>query len=65
LLAGLATTATVTTLDAPSLDVSSLDTTSFDAPSEAGLAGRAANAGPAATPILLAQYNPCTGGRCR
>lgn len=65
LLAGLAITATVTTLDAPSLDAPRLD-----APNEAGLAVqvlavRAANAGPAATPTLLAQYNPCTGGRCR
>jgi hypothetical protein len=55
LLAGLAITATVTALDASS---------------EAGLAVQvlavgAANAGPPATPILLAQYNPCTGGRCR
>jgi hypothetical protein len=60
LLAGLAITAAVIPLDAPSLDASS----------EAGLAiqvlaVQAANAGPAATPILLAQYNPCTGGRCR
>ena len=55
LLAGLAITAAVIPLDAPS---------------EAGLAVQvlavqAANAGPSTTPILLAQYNPCTGGRCR
>lgn len=65
LLAGLAITATVTTPDVPRLDAKSLDAKSLDAPSEAALAVRAANAGPAATPTLLAQYNPCTGGRCR
>jgi hypothetical protein len=52
LLAALAITASVSTLDAPSLVVSSG-------------AVQAANAGAPATPILLAQYNPCTGGRCR
>ena len=55
LLAALAITAALRPLDVSSLDASS----------EVALAVQAANAGPPTTPILLAQYNPCTGGRCR
>jgi hypothetical protein len=50
LLVGLALTSAVSTLGAPG-----------DAAPTLG----AANAAAAAMPIVLAQYNPCPGGRCR